>query len=473
MIFKIRLIILALVVTSCILQLCHGLPYYDNDDDGGGGDNYNDEDEDDHQTGADLTADPGENETYFNDAPMAESPDGEEPGSGESWEDLSDEDEGQFLGQKQLPRQRPPRPPQRPPPNKPRCWPFPWPSWPPRPVPNPTPNPSSPPNPSVNGKLSIDAFNYKVCGQFSNAHLVRGPQNAFRCAGGGASRRRRRGAGDDYDEEEEMGNESIDMMNNDDENFDHINSTERIVDGRAARWGEFPSHVDLIMSSGGRGMTLHCGGTLIHNNLVITAAHCISENYPVITAKVGTLNKQTGTGVRAERWCWHRNYNKAAVSYDLGMIKLSQPVTYVPGKVQPSCMIINRQHQASAQCVVIGMGKYDNTGALSSFLRTIGVTRSCNVWGHNTFGSCYQSQPTGGTCQGDSGSGLYCFDNCGGKSPKTFVVGAVSSGPYGCQPGVPKTMTATDFNKMQNDVRKMIRMLVNNEQGEHICRQGR
>ena len=58
-------------------------------------------------------------------------------------------------------------------------------------------------------------------------------------------------------------------------------ATFRILNGTCARYGDFPWVAEIQLRTqrgrhgGGGGYKQHCGGTIVSEDLIVTAAHCI------------------------------------------------------------------------------------------------------------------------------------------------------------------------------------------------------
>lgn len=77
-----------------------------------------------------------------------------------------------------------------------------------------------------------------------------------------------------------------------------------------------------------------CIGTIIHKNLVITAASCLFVN----GLKASTITVTADTEkIVAERWTMGDDYTPSRIHNDIAVIKLSTDLVYSE-KVQPACM---------------------------------------------------------------------------------------------------------------------------------------
>lgn len=105
---------------------------------------------------------------------------------------------------------------------------------------------------------------------------------------------------------------------------------ELIVGGEAAREREFP-HMALIGYQTGRPMDYQCGGSLISDRFVLSAAHCSNTaDGPAKFAKLGNVvrnqdNPNTWTYSIARRIA-HPDYSSGGAEDDIALFELSERV---------------------------------------------------------------------------------------------------------------------------------------------------
>ena len=103
-----------------------------------------------------------------------------------------------------------------------------------------------------------------------------------------------------------------------------------IVGGNIAAAGRWPWQVGLVQANISSNFNAQfCGGTLVDELFVVTAAHCITENNGSVTPKAeirvltGTQSLATGGTRRVvDQIVRHPNYNDNTTDFDIAVIKL-------------------------------------------------------------------------------------------------------------------------------------------------------
>ncbi|KAG7221468.1 hypothetical protein INR49_002443 [Caranx melampygus] len=214
----------------------------------------------------------------------------------------------------------------------------------------------------------------------------------------------------------------------------------RIVGGEDAPEGNWPWQASL--SSRG---SAFCGGSLINDQWVLTAAHCISPSQE-LDVILGRQN-QTGSNpnevsVRVMESMCHPDYNPDTFDNDICLLRLSSPVTFTD-YIQPVCLAAeDSTFYNGTSSWVTGWGALEESGPTSNTLQEVNVP----IIGNNQCQCDYSGMFTitdnmicaglreGGkdSCQGDSGGPMVSV------SDSRWVQSGVVSFGEGCaQPGFP------------------------------------
>ncbi len=229
----------------------------------------------------------------------------------------------------------------------------------------------------------------------------------------------------------------------------------RIVGGQEAIPGAWPWQAAIVERNVADAFDgQYCGGSLIHPEWVLTAAHCFLDQSGVQDTFVNevdvvlgrhNLTSTDGDGERiaATSLIIHPDYDAVSNEFDIALVHLSSPSSQIT--VLPATPGDRALYREGTETTVIGWGN-DDVGVASETLQEVQVptisfttaNRSDYYNGEVLCNMIAVGLAAGGkdSCQGDSGGPMLFFD----VSRQCWLVGGISSWGDGCavakKPGV-------------------------------------
>lgn len=245
-------------------------------------------------------------------------------------------------------------------------------------------------------------------------------------------------------------------------------SGDRIFGGQEADLYEFPWMV-LISYRTKRGLEFKCGGSIINEWYVLTAAHCI-VGQTIAGVRIGEHDIASDTDcqgippkvicesrlqdIRVAEEIPHENYSTTPfIQNDIGLLKLKKPIDFTPKNARPICLPTTRQLRnkdvQGQNATVAGWG-YTENGRVSDVLLSVRVpiytAEDCaNLYDRvlntrSTLNKLCAGEVGKDTCGGDSGGPLLVTGQHNGVI-RYIQYGVVSYGPRLCASNYPGVYT--------------------------------
>nr|CAB3266627.1 suppressor of tumorigenicity 14 protein-like [Phallusia mammillata] len=213
----------------------------------------------------------------------------------------------------------------------------------------------------------------------------------------------------------------------------------RIVGGNEANPGSWPWQVALTYYPGGRSF---CGGSIINERWVVTAAHCVDRlsNFYIVAGRHEYNKSIAEVSIKVDYKIIHPNGLEFSLGQDIALLKLKKPLNF-SDTIRPICLPTNTSEffvKDGTICVSTGWGNLGFFGfgpdALYQVRLPIVENEKCNriysTIGNNVSDSniCAGDVETGGVspCHGDSGGPLTCYIG------NTWYLIGVTSWGYEC-----------------------------------------
>ncbi|XP_015745547.2 plasma kallikrein isoform X1 [Python bivittatus] len=224
----------------------------------------------------------------------------------------------------------------------------------------------------------------------------------------------------------------------------------RIVGGSNSSVGEWPWQVSLHTKLSIQ--SHHCGGSIISDQWILTAAHCLediplTEHWHVYSniLKQSEITNET-TFFKVQKMIIHPRYEISEAGYDIALLKLDTPMNFSVLQ-QPVCLPSQEEMNMAkyTECWVTGWGYTKERGTIEDTLQKVKIPIMPNAECQFQYPEhritdkmLCAGYPEGGkdACQGDSGGPMSCkFQN------SWYLVGITSWGEGCARPGQPGVYT--------------------------------
>jgi len=242
------------------------------------------------------------------------------------------------------------------------------------------------------------------------------------------------------------------------------------TDSTVASVGEFPWMVAILESNTGQFV---CGGSLVDERVVLTAAHCVAGRAPsTLVARVGEWDASTNTeyyksqDLTPSSIIIHPQFYPPGVFNDIALLVLSMAADVSQPHVGVTCLPDPSDMFLLDQCTVTGWGKETfNSPGISALLRKTVVPIVAHPYCqtqlqnaklgsrfrlHESF-LCAGGKPGKDACTGDGGGPLMC--PLGRESSRWIQVGIVS---WGLECGLNVPGVYADVQRAQSWIQEQI-----------------
>lgn len=194
----------------------------------------------------------------------------------------------------------------------------------------------------------------------------------------------------------------------------------QIVNGDDASECEWKWQVSLK-----RGSSFFCGGMIVDDEWVLTAAHCMGNTEFEVLAGEHNLRKESGNEQyrNSKEVYVHPLYDRGTTNFDYALVKVDAPFDLTKGCVGKVCLPADETDDVTGgeECYITGWGTLRSGGSQPDILQEAKVTilsnAACRKTGYSASQItdvmlCAQGKATNGSitdaCQGDSGGPLVC-----------------------------------------------------------------
>ncbi|XP_054266001.1 trypsin-1-like [Macrosteles quadrilineatus] len=213
------------------------------------------------------------------------------------------------------------------------------------------------------------------------------------------------------------------------------NQEQRIVGGIPTGINRYPWVARLLYNG-----QFHCGGSLLNQDYVLTAAHCVRNlKRTKIRVILGDYDMTSTSDAPAKMRMVssivrHRNFDVNSYNHDIALLRLRKPVNYTKN-IRPVCLPSTEMDLSGKTGTVVGWGRTSEGGALAPVQQQVSVPilslSECRSLKYRpsriTSNMVCAGKGMGDSCQGDSGGPLL-VDTGGDK----YTIAGIVSWGVGC-----------------------------------------
>ncbi|KAK9498653.1 hypothetical protein O3M35_003235 [Rhynocoris fuscipes] len=234
-------------------------------------------------------------------------------------------------------------------------------------------------------------------------------------------------------------------------------SPSRIYGGREVRPHEFPWLVALVTGLERR-MPI-CGGSIITQYHVLTAAHCVTDRqgnptgstYSVLVGEYDWQvdNNDARQVIKVNDIVMFKNYTSYVKDFDIAILSLEREIQF-SDKVGPVCLSETNQYMGDQWIKVMGWGRVDDEGYFSTIAKVANVKtvniHICNakylflMRTEDPFHVCTWAK-VDDVCRGDSGGPLVWLD----PDTNRYTQVALVSHSMECGDNIPSVQTNVTY----------------------------
>lgn len=152
----------------------------------------------------------------------------------------------------------------------------------------------------------------------------------------------------------------------------------RIINGFAAKRGQYPFYAFLVMQTLEKNIS-RCGGSLISDQFVLTAAHC-TQPFEKIAVYLGMWKAKDKNEIGRYRevvgkrnFYVHPNYNVTLIINDISLIKLKAAITFT-ANIQPIRLQDTCESNENISVIAIGNGYFSSKHQIAPILQWAPLT---------------------------------------------------------------------------------------------------